>query len=454
MYEAMIERVKDTQIRLRQQGLASVFQEFDVHIMNLDVEKRKMKYGKMVSNPFSFYRGSAYLFYLDVTREWFPYHTPFDRPTWIQGDLHFENFGAFRNEEGRIVYDVNDFDEGYLGSYLYDVLRMSVSIALVCSLKGWGQEEQEEAIQAYLEAYYKQIRRFAKEKEDPSGLVFDEERTRGPVRKLIRKLQERSGHKFLETITDAEGESRSFVWSDELQPVSPEEKEALQQAWPEYIASVDAGNRQPVEFFRIKDIAVKHGSGTASIGLDRYYILIEGGRHSEGLDDVVLEAKEVRVPVPAYFMPYNETFWEHFRHQGKRVTVTQQAMHHEADPFLGYMTIGGRHYYIRERSPYKKKLKAESIRDPDDLVEVLEVMGQVTAKMHARADADVEQGILSYHSEKEIAKSMGDNCEEFTKALASWAISYSHQAEDDYSLFTDWVEREFGVKRQEVQPEG
>jgi len=224
MYESMIERVKQTHSKLRQQMLSAVFQEFDGKIMGL----------------FSFYREGAYLFYLDVTREWFPYHTPTEKPTWIQGDLHFENFGAFRSGSGAI----------------------------------------------------------------------------------------------------------------ELQPVSREEKEALLAAWPNYIASLAATGRAHPDFYRVKDIAVKHGSGTASIGLDRYYILIEGGREAGGLDDLVLE-----------------------------------------------------------------------------------VMGRITAKLHARADADVEQGLLPYHSEKEIEKAMGNSCGDFTRTLGNWAISYSRQVETDYRLF-------------------
>jgi uncharacterized protein (DUF2252 family) len=443
MYETMIKQVKETQRILRQKSLASVFNEFDGQIMGLDKEKRSRKYAKMANNPFSFYRGSAYLFYLDVARERFAYHTPPERPTWIQGDLHFENFGGFCNESGRIVYDVNDFDEGYLGSYLYDLLRMSVSIVLVCKMKEYDEQQTLVAVEAYLESYYKQIHRFVRGKEDPAELVFDEERTHGPVRKLIRKLQKRSGYKFLESITDSEGASRCFIWSEELQPFSPEEKEALLRSWPAYVASIEEGDRQELDFYRIKDAAVKHGSGTASIGLDRYYILIEGGKYREGLDDLVLEAKEVRVPVPAYFMPYHEAFWDNFHHQGKRVVFTQRAMHHEADPFLGYLELDGRYFFVRERSPYKKKLKTDSISEFGDLKETVGIMGCITAKLHARADADVEQGILSYHSETEIEDAMGEDCGDFSRTLSNWALSYAGQVEDDFRLFTDWVEKEF-----------
>jgi uncharacterized protein (DUF2252 family) len=201
---------------------------------------------------------------------------------------------------------------------------------------------------------------------------------------------------------------------------------------------VDGGG-EDAHHYRIKDIAVKRGSGTASIGLDRYYALIEAGGHAEGLDDIVLEVKEVRVPVPAYFMPYDEAFWEAFAHQGKRVVMTQKAMHHEADNYLGYLTIGERDFYVRERSPYKKRLKLESLETAEELEEAVLCMGRITAKLHARADADVQSGVLAYHSEEEIVRAMGDDEDAFCATIAHWAISYSDQVEHDYELFVEWT---------------
>jgi hypothetical protein len=70
-------------------------------------------------------------------------------------------------------------------------------------------------------------------------------------------------------------------------------------------------------------------------------------------------------------------------------------------------------------------------------------MGCITAKLHARADADVEHGILSYHSEKAIQEAMGEDCGDFGRTLSNWALSYAGQVEDDFLLFTDWVNKEF-----------
>ncbi|MDQ0113540.1 DUF2252 domain-containing protein [Paenibacillus harenae] len=434
------DRVKQTHNKLRKRTLSAIFQEFDSKIMMLESGKRDEKYGKMSATPFSFFRGSAYLFYFDISREWFPYHTSPERPTWIQGDLHFENFGAFRNEKGALVYDVNDFDEGYLGSYLYDLQRMSVSIALVCRLKGQSIDSQLTAIETYLQGYSKQMRRFAKGKDDPGSYQIDLEHAEGPVKKLLKKLQKRQDQHFLEKVTALVQEHRQFAYNEEIVPPTDEEKEALLAAWPEYLATVAADDAEELRHFQIKDMAVKHGSGTASIGLDRYYVLIEAGEGELGGDDVVLEVKEVRVPVPAYFMPYDETFWSEFEHQGKRVTMTQKAMHHEADPYLGYLTIGERNFYVRERSPYKKRLKLESLETSGDMLSVTETMGRLTAKMHARADADVEGGVLAYHSEQEIVKAMGADEDTFCLSIAQWAISYANQVEQDYALFLEWAD--------------
>ncbi len=436
--EALTSQVQRTQRALRDQQLRTVLNEFDGQLMKLDAGKRRIKYAKMMQSPFTFFRGSAYLFYSDAAREWMPYHTKAERPTWIQGDLHFENFGAFRNEGGQLVYDVNDFDEGYLGSYLYDVLRMSVSVSLVCRMKGFEEGQRLALGEAYLRAYYDQIRRFAKGKDDPASYNMDEERASGPIRRLLKKLKKRESNHYLEKVTAHMRGTRRFEASEDIVPASAEEREAILAVWPSYAEGLAEQLRERVG---VKDIAVKHGSGTASIGLDRYYILAEGGSGEQEPADIVLEMKEVRVPVPAYFLPRNERFWAAFGHQGKRVIATQRAMHHEADPYLGYLTLDGREYYIRERSPYKKRLKLDAISDAAEMTAVLEGMGRLTAKMHARADADVEQGVLAYHSEAEILAAMGDDEEAFCAFVAGWANGYAEQVEQDYELFQSWAKR-------------
>lgn len=46
------------------------------------------------------------------------------------GDLHLENFGTWRDREGRLIWGVNDFDEAYPLPYTNDLVRLAVSAKL------------------------------------------------------------------------------------------------------------------------------------------------------------------------------------------------------------------------------------------------------------------------------------------------------------------------------------
>ncbi len=59
--------------------------------------------------------GSACLFYADIAETDDRYADERTSRIWIQGDLHAENYGTYVNDAGILVFDVNDFDEAYLG---------------------------------------------------------------------------------------------------------------------------------------------------------------------------------------------------------------------------------------------------------------------------------------------------------------------------------------------------
>ena len=422
MQHQLHETVTKTRTILRQQQLSTILEQFDGHLMHLTKEQRAAKYAKMAESAFRFYRGSAFLYYYDTTSIPSPFHTPDDRPTWIMGDMHIDNFGAFQNEQGQIVFDVNDFDEGYVGSYLFDILRMAVSIALYFDENDYDETVYTEAIQEFLYAYVHQLKRFQSKKDDPTTFLFTKGNTKGPIRRLLKKLEKRQATEFLEDITERdENGILQFAWSDEIHPVEGELFDNIAANFPSYT---------------VKDIAVKHGSGTASIGLERYYILAKGGSDTP----IVLEMKEVRTAIPAYFFPYNETFWEKYEHQGARVIETQKAMHHLQDPHLAYVTMDGVQYYVRERSPFKKKVKPKHYRSVEEIMTTVHIMGQVAAKIHARADSDTSD-IFDYHSEDVILNEINKNSAIFVEKTTLQALAYVNIVKRDYGLFVEYVEQ-------------
>ncbi|WP_407270945.1 DUF2252 domain-containing protein [Radiobacillus sp. PE A8.2] len=442
------ERISETKNYLRKQTLHTILEQFDTSVRDLSKKDRRAKYDKMKQDSYSFYRGSAYLFYYDVTNIPFTHHTPEDKPTWLLGDLHMANFSGFQNENEVIVFDVDDFDEGYLGSYLYDVLRMVVSIRLFASNKDYLASQQDFFVETYLKAYYKQLKKFVEGKENPVKTIFTVENTKGPIKKALKKLEERKVTHELDKQTMINEEGNRVFNRDNLKlhDVSNNEYKELMKIWDNYIECIPEPCFKGKDHYQIKDIVKKTGAGIGSIGLKRFYVLIEGQHDNEHHDDIILEVKEARAPVPAYFFEYNEVFWEENNHHGKRVIKTQEAMHHMADPYLGFFTMQNRHYYVRERSPYEKDVNEKYFVDEKDMKQTAKAMGKVTAKIHARADADIDHGLLTYHSEHEILQAIGGDSEGFIKEMTTWSKFYMIRVEKDYQLFLEWLEDYFYKK--------
>ena len=57
--------------------------------------------------------------------------------TWITGDQHLSNFGAWRNRAGEVVFSDNDFDEAAIYDFHIDVLRIAGKSAFVLFCRGY-----------------------------------------------------------------------------------------------------------------------------------------------------------------------------------------------------------------------------------------------------------------------------------------------------------------------------
>ena len=103
---------------------------------------------------------------------------------WIQGDLHAENFGTYMDSAGRIVFDVNDFDEAYLGHLSWDLRRFAASFALMAWRKALSDDAIGELIAIYLRAYLDQVEAFTRSDEDRSFALV-KANTEGAVHEVI-----------------------------------------------------------------------------------------------------------------------------------------------------------------------------------------------------------------------------------------------------------------------------
>jgi hypothetical protein len=95
------------------------------HVVKKDIE---YKHRRMKKSPFIFLR-ATYFRWAKKIGDWCP--ELMDAPQVLSiGDLHLENFGTWRDADGRLVWGVNDFDEAAVMPYLLDLVRLATSARL------------------------------------------------------------------------------------------------------------------------------------------------------------------------------------------------------------------------------------------------------------------------------------------------------------------------------------
>jgi hypothetical protein len=110
----------------------------------------KLKHRRMAEGPFPFLRATFYRW----AQRW-PEICPelADAPLTLGvGDLHVENFGTWRDCEGRLIWGVNDFDEVCELPYPVDLVRLAVS-ALLAAGEGVSSCRPADACEAILDGY-------------------------------------------------------------------------------------------------------------------------------------------------------------------------------------------------------------------------------------------------------------------------------------------------------------
>ncbi len=87
-----------------------------------------LKHQHMAESPFAFFRATFYRW----LQQWHKHCDDIASAPKVLavGDLHIENFGTWRDEEGRLIWGVNDLDEAWPGPYTLDLVRLTTSAYL------------------------------------------------------------------------------------------------------------------------------------------------------------------------------------------------------------------------------------------------------------------------------------------------------------------------------------
>lgn len=405
-------------------------------LMKADPTAFRGKYRKMASDPHAFYRGTACLFYADVTGDGEHGGDPFSDERsgriWVHGDLHVENFGTYLNSDGRLVFDVNDFDEAYLGRFVWDLQRFAASLALVGWQKALPEDDVRRLIGRYLRAYLAQVDEYRRSDEDDFALHLDN--TEGPIHAALVDARQQRRAELLDANTHRSEGSRVFLDDRSVRRLGQAERRTVERAYALYLESIPEDRRSDrALFYDLRDVVGKSGFGIGSAGLPAYNLLIEGA--SQALDnDVILSMKQANVPAISRFVD-TSAVESYFQHEGHRTVVSQRALQVHTDPLLGFTEVDGTGYVVAEVSPYEVDLDWRDLTEPDDIAHVVDLLGRATAKIHCASDEDSDQDLVDFQVEEAIAASLEGRRREFTSWVTEFGLSYADQVRDDHELF-------------------
>jgi hypothetical protein len=256
------------------------------------------------------------------------------------GDIHLENYGVWRDREGRLVWGVNDLDEAAEMPYVLDLVRLAASAVLSRSTTGADREE----------IYANILRGYGKGLANPRPFTLDED------------------HAWLRTLFAVSERERAEFWKkiDRLtaaRDIPRRYREPMERAMPDIDVDVEKFARR--------------SAGTGSLGRPRWVAVAtwRGGR-------LVREAKAV--------LPSAWTLAHPVRSDTRGMAAVAAGRYRSPDPWF-YV---GNHVVVRRLSPNARKIEAEdhpeSLKDGD----LLRAMARELANVHVGA-ANLNEAIAS-----------------------------------------------------------
>jgi len=371
-----------------------------------------LKMGRMAASPFAFFRGAAPLMAADLATL-----PKTGLRVQICGDAHVRNLGAYAAPEGYLVFDINDFDETLPGPWEWDLKRLATSLVLAAREAGGGEGSCRNAVEEMTRSYRTSMTRLATLGLRDLAKVEIRRGWRGtPVHAVLHKARRVTPKATLKKLT-VPARRNSHRFHDRrpvLRHVDQKTFDDVVKSLRSYRETLLVRYQSIFQGYEPVDVAFKI-VGTGSVGTRDYILLLFGNGPG---DPLFLQIKE---ELPSCYAPYI-TGIPPVTHQGKRVAEGQKKMQTVSDPFLGYTTINGRDFLVRQLADHKAAIDPLELKGTT-LLEYGRVCGEVLAKAHARTG---DAGAIAGYCGKSPAL---DN------ALSKFGKLYADKTESDYQQF-------------------
>jgi len=329
------------------------------------------KLERMSASPLAFLRGAAPLFY-DVLRTRPELAKGPPGTGWLTGDMHLENFGAYRPEHAatndadatRAVFDLNDFDDAIVGPLFFDVLRLTTSLILGGRELGANGVRVLDLCDLLLTGYVRAL---------AGGAV--PEKLPAPIAKLVLQVKDRPLTALLDARTHGHGDGRRFTIGPRYMKLESAIAKAVPAAFAKYVASIRPEERgEHADHFTIIDLA-RRIAGTGSLGSLRIAVLVEGKGGHDG--QWVFDLKEQGVPSASAVLGAPKL------DPALRVVTAARACLAHPPRMLGTTRLGKTALFGRRLAPQEDKLDLTHIADAD-LEGLSSTLGALLGRAHRR----------------------------------------------------------------------
>jgi len=332
---------------------------------------------RMMASPLALLRGAAPIFYELLERNPVLRKGP-PGAGWLVGDAHVENFGVYRagvlstketaasrsNED--IVFDVNDFDDAFIGPWRYDVLRLLTSLVLGGRESGSDGPRTLGLCAALLESY-------------AIAAFGDQKRNKAPppppvIAALIEKVRGRTRKELLDARTRVVDGQRRFVLGSRYEALSPPLRVKAEKAFGKFVRRLPKSNLAPAEAFQVVDAAFRV-AGTGSLGALRIAVLVRGKGGPDGA--WIFDMKAEWTPSSAVLVRPPDL------QPAKRVCAAIRACLARPPRMIGWTRLAGESMFVRRLAPQEDKVDLTLVR-PEDLEPLARHFGALLGAVHRR----------------------------------------------------------------------
>jgi len=319
-------------------------------------------------DPFAFFRGTNPLFLQFLPRT----HSLFGAPCILLcGDLHLENFGAFKGDNRLCYFDLNDFDEACLAPFTLDIVRFVASIKVAAPGLGLNRAQTKSMIDTFFRAYLQCVA-------DGKPRWVERSLAQGVFRALLRRAMNRSRRELLARFTKLKGgERRIRINGVRTLKLEPNERPRLRRFLAQF--GLPGPNKS---FFKLLD-AARRIAGCGSLGLPRYLLLVRGRGSPD--QNFALDLKFAAPSAVAQWLNCPQPDWPS---EAVRVVAIQRVVQAISPALLRAVHFEKQPFVLKELQPVIDRLDFAQWRArPRRIQQAIEGMGHVTAWGHLRGCA-------------------------------------------------------------------